>query len=81
MICSLCFDPEKEYLVVVGVSKKIKIFEFHSLLNDYVDVQYPLLEMSNKSKFTCICWNNHIRNHLASTDYDGEVQVFINIMR
>ncbi|XP_042005328.1 protein SPA1-RELATED 2-like isoform X2 [Salvia splendens] len=73
VICSLCFDPEEEYLAVAGVSKKIKIFEFHSLLNDYVDVQYPLLEMSNKSKFTCICWNNHIRNHLASTDYDGEI--------
>ncbi|KAL1546856.1 ornithine decarboxylase antizyme with +1 programmed ribosomal shift Spa1 [Salvia divinorum] len=76
VICSLCFDPEDEYIAVAGVSKTIKIFEFHSLLNDFADVQYPLLEMSNKSKFTCICWNNYIRNYLASTDYDGEVQIW-----
>lgn len=77
VICSLSFDREEEYIAAAGVSKKIKIFEFGSLLNDYVDVQYPVLEMSNKSKFSCICWNNYIKNYLASTDYDGLVQVCI----
>ncbi|KAL0339490.1 UNVERIFIED_CONTAM: protein suppressor of phya 1 [Sesamum angustifolium] len=74
VICSLSFDREEEYIAAAGVSKKIKIFELDSLLDDSVDVHYPVLEMSNKSKFSCICWNNYIKNHLASTDYDGLVQ-------
>lgn len=75
VICSLCFDPEEDYIAVAGVSKKIKIFEVESLFYDYVDVQYPVLEMSSESKFSCICWNNYIKSYLASTDYDGMVQV------
>lgn len=77
VICSLCFDREEEYIAAAGVSKKIKIFEFQSLLNEYDDVQYPILEMSNNSKFSCICWNKYMKNYLASTDYDGVVQVCI----
>ncbi|KAH6812059.1 hypothetical protein C2S51_025821 [Perilla frutescens var. frutescens] len=76
VICSLSFDPEEEYIAAAGVSKKIKIFELHSLLNDYVNVQYPVVEMSNKSKFSCICWNHYIKSYLASTDYDGVVQIW-----
>ncbi|KAL0309305.1 UNVERIFIED_CONTAM: protein suppressor of phya 1 [Sesamum radiatum] len=76
VICSLSFDREEEYIAAAGVSKKIKIFELDSLLDDSVDVHYPVLEMSNKSKFSCICWNNYIKNYLASTDYDGLVQIW-----
>ncbi|KAK6142727.1 hypothetical protein DH2020_023075 [Rehmannia glutinosa] len=76
VICSLSFDREEEYIAAAGVSKKIKIFELGSLLNDNIDVQYPVLEMSNKSKFSCICWNNYIRNYLVSSDYDGIVQIW-----
>ncbi|CAI9768853.1 unnamed protein product [Fraxinus pennsylvanica] len=76
VICSLSFDHEENYIATAGVSKKIKIFEFDSLLNDSVDVQYPVIEMPNKSKFSCVCWNNYIKNYLASADYDGLVQVW-----
>ncbi|KAL0412138.1 UNVERIFIED_CONTAM: protein suppressor of phya 1 [Sesamum latifolium] len=76
VICSLSFDREEEYIAAAGVSKKIKIFELDSLLDDSVDVHYPVLEMSNKSKFSCICWNKYIKNYLASTNYDGLVQIW-----
>ncbi|KAL3829733.1 hypothetical protein ACJIZ3_018535 [Penstemon smallii] len=76
VICSLSFDREEDYIATAGSSKKIKIFELSSLLNESLDVQYPVLEMSNGSKFSCICWNNYIKNCLASTDYDGLVQLW-----
>ncbi|XP_050229846.1 protein SPA1-RELATED 2 isoform X2 [Mercurialis annua] len=76
VICSSSFDRDLDYLATAGVSKKIKIFDFHALLNDSVDIHYPAIEMSNKSKLSCICWNNYISNYLASTDYDGAVKMF-----
>ncbi|GFP82540.1 protein spa1-related 2 [Phtheirospermum japonicum] len=76
VICSLSFDRDEDYLATGGVSKKIKIFEFQGLFNDTVDIHYPVVEMSNKSKLSCICWNSYIRNYLASTDYDGIVKLW-----
>ncbi|KAJ8556227.1 hypothetical protein K7X08_022985 [Anisodus acutangulus] len=76
VICSLCFDHEEEYIAAAGVSKKIKIFEFASLLNDSADLQYPVAEMSNRSKLSCVSWNNYMKNYLASTDYDGVVKMW-----
>lgn len=78
VICSLSFDRDEDYLAAAGVSKKIKIYEFQSLFDDSVDVHYPAVEMSNKSKLSCVCWNSYIRNYLASTDYDGIVKVCIS---
>ncbi|TMW94522.1 hypothetical protein EJD97_010162 [Solanum chilense] len=76
VICSLSFDRDEEYLAAGGVSKKIKVFEYHALFNDSVDIHYPIIEMSNRSKLSCICWNNYIRNYLATTDYDGAVKLW-----
>lgn len=75
VICSLSFDRDADYFASAGISKKIKIFEFNSLCNDSVDIHYPAVEMSNRSKLSCVCWNNYIKNYLASTDYDGIVKV------
>lgn len=78
VICSLGFDRDEDYFAAAGVSKKIKIYEFNALFNDSVDIHYPAVEMSNESKLSCICWNNYIRNYLASADYDGVVKVCIS---
>ncbi|KAK1268193.1 Protein SUPPRESSOR OF PHYA-105 1 [Acorus gramineus] len=76
VICSLSFDRDEDYFATAGVSKKIKIFEFDALLKDTMDIHYPVIEMSSKSRLSCICWNNYIKNYLASTDYDGIVQLW-----
>ncbi|KVH95351.1 G-protein beta WD-40 repeat-containing protein [Cynara cardunculus var. scolymus] len=76
VICSLGFDRDEDYFATAGVAKKIKVYDFQALLNDSVDIHYPAVEMSNKSKLSCICWNSYIRNYLASTDYDGVVKLW-----
>ncbi|CAK7335675.1 unnamed protein product [Dovyalis caffra] len=76
VICSLSFDRDADYFAAAGVSKKIKIFEFNSLFNDSVDIHYPVIEMSNESKLSCICWNSYIKSYLASTGYDGVVKLW-----
>ncbi|XP_023757898.1 protein SPA1-RELATED 2 isoform X1 [Lactuca sativa] len=77
VICSLSFDRDENYIAVAGVLKKIKIFEFVSLLNDSVDdVNYPVVELVNDSKLSCVCWNKYLKNYLVSADYDGVLQVW-----
>ncbi|KAK7307892.1 hypothetical protein VNO77_41344 [Canavalia gladiata] len=76
VICSLSFDRDEDYFASAGISKKIKIFEFNALCNDSVDIHYPAVEMSNRSKLSCVCWNNYIKSYLASTDYDGIVKLW-----
>ncbi|XP_022928915.1 protein SPA1-RELATED 2-like isoform X2 [Cucurbita moschata] len=76
VICSLSFDRDEDYFAAAGVSKKIRIFEFNSLFSDSVDIHYPAVEMFNRSKLSCVCWNSYIRNYLASTDYDGVVKLW-----
>uniref|UniRef100_A0A0R0LIT1 Uncharacterized protein n=1 Tax=Glycine max TaxID=3847 RepID=A0A0R0LIT1_SOYBN len=76
VICSLSFDRDADYFASAGISRKIKIFEFSALCNDSVDIHYPAVEMSNRSKLSCVCWNNYIKNYLASTDYDGIVKLW-----
>ncbi|KAL0720269.1 hypothetical protein Bca4012_034868 [Brassica carinata] len=76
VVCSLSFDPDEEHIAAAGISKKIKIFDFNAFMNESVGVHYPLVEMVNKSKLSCVCWNGYIKNYLASTDYDGVVQIW-----
>ncbi|TYI00061.1 hypothetical protein ES332_A11G107700v1 [Gossypium tomentosum] len=76
VICTLSFDRNEDYIATAGVSKRIKIFEFDAFMNDSIDIHYPVVEMSNKSKISCVCWNNYVKNYLASTDYDGVVQTW-----
>ncbi|KAL1355742.1 hypothetical protein HN51_007730 [Arachis hypogaea] len=76
VICSLSFDRDGDYFASAGISKKIKVFDFNALCNDSIDIHYPVFEMSNGSKLSCVCWNNYIKNYLASTDYDGVVKLW-----
>ncbi|KAM7260845.1 hypothetical protein ACFE04_026320 [Oxalis oulophora] len=76
VICTLSFDRDEDYIATAGVSKRIKIFEFSSLLNESIDIHYPVVELPNRSKLSCVCWNGYIKNYLASTDYDGIVKMW-----
>ncbi|XP_010544795.1 PREDICTED: protein SUPPRESSOR OF PHYA-105 1-like [Tarenaya hassleriana] len=76
VICSMSFDPDEEHIAAAGISKRIKIFDVGAFMSDPVTVHYPLVEMCNKSKLSCVSWNSYIKNYLASTDYDGVVQIW-----
>ena len=75
LVCSLGFDRDKEFFAAAGVNRKIKIFECDMILNQDCDIHYPVVEMMSRSKLSCICWNNYIKNQIASSDFEGIVQV------
>ncbi|GAY35298.1 hypothetical protein CUMW_015450 [Citrus unshiu] len=71
IISSIEFDRDDELFATAGVSRRIKIFEFSSVVNEPRDVHYPMVEMPTRSKLSCLSWNKYTKNLIASSDYDG----------
>ncbi|CAN6443632.1 unnamed protein product [Victoria cruziana] len=76
LVCSLGFDRDKEFFATAGVNRKIKVFECNMILNGNLDIHYPVIEMTSRSKLSSICWNSYIKNQIASSDFEGVVQVW-----
>lgn len=75
LVCSMCFDWDKEFFASAGANRKIKIFECDMILNEDWDIHYPVVEMKSRSKISCLSWNSYIKSQIASSDFDGVVQV------
>ncbi|KAH1103729.1 hypothetical protein GYH30_037578 [Glycine max] len=75
LVCSLSFDRDGEFFATAGVNKKIKVFECDSIINEDRDIHYPVVEMASRSKLSSICWNTYIKSQIASSNFEGVVQV------
>ncbi|CAI0378545.1 unnamed protein product [Linum tenue] len=76
LVCSLSFDRDGEFFAAAGVNKKIKVFECDAIINKNRDIQYPVVEMASRSKLSSICWNSYIKSQIASSNFEGVVQVW-----
>uniref|UniRef100_A0A7N0SX10 Uncharacterized protein n=1 Tax=Kalanchoe fedtschenkoi TaxID=63787 RepID=A0A7N0SX10_KALFE len=76
IVSSIEFDRDDELFATAGVSKRIKVFDFASVLNEPADAHFPVVEMSTRSKLSCLSWNKFTKNHIASSDYDGIVTIW-----
>uniref|UniRef100_A0A1J3EYX8 Protein SPA1-RELATED 3 n=3 Tax=Noccaea caerulescens TaxID=107243 RepID=A0A1J3EYX8_NOCCA len=76
LVCALAFDRDGEFFATAGVNKKIKIFECDSIVNNNRDIQYPVVELSSRSKLSSLCWNSYIKSQIASSNFEGVVQVW-----
>ncbi|KAI3803488.1 hypothetical protein L1987_31640 [Smallanthus sonchifolius] len=76
LVCSLSFDRDGEFFATAGVNKKIKVFEYDSILNENQDIHFPLIEIPTRSKISSICWNRYIKSQCASSNFEGVVQVW-----
>ncbi|KAL9244295.1 hypothetical protein vseg_018087 [Gypsophila vaccaria] len=75
-VSSIEFDCDDELFATAGVSKRIKVFDFSSVVNDPSDAHCPVVEMSTLCKLSCLSWNKFTKNQLASSDYEGTVTVW-----
>nr|WIG64894.1 constitutively photomorphogenic 1 [Ginkgo biloba] len=76
IVSSIEFDRDDELFATAGVSRRIKVFGFATVVNEPADVHYPVVEMSTRSKLSCLSWNKYIKSHIASSDYEGIVTVW-----
>ncbi|XP_012816525.1 E3 ubiquitin-protein ligase COP1 isoform X1 [Xenopus tropicalis] len=73
IVSSIEFDRDCDYFAIAGVTKKIKVYEYGTVIQDAVDIHYPENEMTCNSKISCISWSSYHKNVLASSDYEGTV--------
>ncbi|PON41651.1 Guanine nucleotide-binding protein, beta subunit [Parasponia andersonii] len=76
IVSSIEFDRDDELFATAGVSRRIKVFDFSSVVNEPADLHCPVVEMSTRSKLSCLSWNKFVKNHIASSDYEGIVTVW-----
>ncbi|KAL8045448.1 hypothetical protein ABFX02_08G115300 [Erythranthe guttata] len=76
IVSSIEFDRDDELFATAGVSRRIKVFDFSSVVNEPTDVHCPVVEMATRSKLSCLSWNKFTKNHIASSDYDGIVTIW-----
>ncbi|KAF7831761.1 E3 ubiquitin-protein ligase COP1 [Senna tora] len=76
IVSSIEFDRDDELFATAGVSRRIKVFDFSAVVNEPTDAHCPVVEMSTRSKLSCLSWNKYAKNHIASSDYEGIVTVW-----
>ncbi|XP_074273048.1 E3 ubiquitin-protein ligase COP1 [Silene latifolia] len=76
IVSSIEFDRDDELFATAGVSRRIKVFDFSSVVNEPADAHCPVVEMSTLSKLSCLSWNKFTKNQIASSDYEGIVTVW-----
>ncbi|KAF3603948.1 hypothetical protein F2Q69_00038294 [Brassica cretica] len=76
LVCSLAFDRDGELFATAGVNKKIKIFECNSIVNSNRDIHYPVVELASRSRLSSVCWNSYIKSQIASSNFEGVVQIW-----
>lgn len=40
------------------------------------EIHYPIMEMASRSKLSSICWNSYIQSQIASSYFEGVVQIW-----
>ncbi|KAG5081446.1 hypothetical protein AAZX31_02G251400 [Glycine max] len=76
IVSSIEFDRDDDLFATAGVSRRIKVFDFSAVVNEPTDAHCPVVEMSTRSKLSCLSWNKFAKNQIASSDYEGIVTVW-----
>ncbi|KAI3803586.1 hypothetical protein L1987_31742 [Smallanthus sonchifolius] len=76
IVSSIEFDRDDELFATADVSRRIKVFNFSTIVNESPEAHRPVVEIPTRSKLSCLSWNKHTKNHIASSDYEGTVFVW-----
>ncbi|CAA0837098.1 E3 ubiquitin-protein ligase COP1 [Striga hermonthica] len=75
IVSSIEFNCDDELFATAGVSRRIEVFDFSSVVNEPKDAN-PVVEMATRSKLSYLSWNRFMKSHIASSDYEGIVTVW-----
>jgi E3 ubiquitin-protein ligase RFWD2 len=66
---SIEFDRDCDYFAIAGVTKKIKVYEYGTVIQDAVDIHYPENEMTCNSKIRYFSFFLGIKSYTYSCSY------------
>jgi E3 ubiquitin-protein ligase RFWD2 len=76
IVSSIEFDKDGEYFVIAGVTKKIKVYDYNAVVSHANGTHYPITQLQCTSKISNVSLNPYTKNLLASSDYEGIVQLW-----
>lgn len=76
IVSTIVFDKDAEFFAIGGVTRRIKIYDYMAMVRDNAEMYFPVVEMTSKSKISCLAWNPHNKNLLIASDYNGAVNVW-----
>lgn len=83
LLCGLGLDRDEEFFATAGVSKRIRVYEYASVVGEggvgpggMSGVHYPVLDLTSRSRLSSVVWSSYVKGHLASSDYEGVVQLW-----
>ena len=80
IISSVEYDRTGNFFATAGVSKRISVFDHANTMANSTQglpiANCPIVEMVTRSKLSCISWNKFISSELASSDYEGVLNVW-----
>ena len=76
IVSSIEFDKDSDFFAIAGVTKRIKVYDYKSVVRDVIDMHYPVMEMVANSKISCISWSSYHKSVLCSSDYEGNVSIW-----
>jgi protein suppressor of PHYA-105 1 len=75
-VCSIALDRDDEFFATAGVSKRMRIYEYKSVAEGSPGTQYPVLDVSSRSRLSSVCWSSYVKAHMLSADYEGVVSLW-----
>lgn len=76
IVSSIEFDKDGEYFVIAGVTKRIKLYDYNAVVESDARTHYPLEQLACNAKISNVSWNPYTKSLLASSDYEGTVQLW-----
>lgn len=76
MVCCSDFDADDDHFATVSVSRSVKVFDFENITSNPEALQFPVWQVTTRSKLSSVSWNAYIRSHLITSDYDGLIQLW-----
>ena len=71
MFYSIDFDKDQEFFAVGGVTRQLKVYEYHSVITRPVSVHYPVQDLTcaSKIRWAYACVHTHPRTHTMAAEY------------
>lgn len=76
MVCCASWDREAEIFATAGTSRSICVYETEAVMRLGARVHCPAVEFEAHAKVSALCFNNYVKQSVASGDYQGVVQMW-----